>query len=344
MEVRRTLAACYHELLANKKDYASFKRLDKVLDSFLQDSMLKESGVQTLLSKNLTLITKNYFAQLNIQDFVNRILLKRRAKQNGLNQEEISQKQKRMQKNNSDFETNLSQKDATSLEKFDSKETLARKSSHQDTLFSGVDEYKPDDFMAEKLFQFVPREYFPDNKLHEIAYSQLLDHFVLLFDKIIISQGGSRRDCDTFLRNMTPVMHHFNPIEIQDYFVEKLDALITFSCDLVRGGVFCFLSHLISLHYRKEIRMSLIQKIKEYAYTGSTIQQRKNFITFCSESILVNTPERDGIFEKFFFPYLIKLGYSESNYSVLMHLIKHLPQIREGILISGNPNGLLEFI
>ena len=45
MEVRRTLAACYHELLANKKDYASFKRLDKVLDSFLQDSMLKESGV-----------------------------------------------------------------------------------------------------------------------------------------------------------------------------------------------------------------------------------------------------------------------------------------------------------
>lgn len=70
---------------------------------------------------------------------------------------------------------------------------------------------------------------------------------------------------------MTPVMHHFNPIEIQDYFVEKLDALITFSCDLVRGGVFCFLSHLISLHYRKEIRMSLIQKIKEYAYTGSTI-------------------------------------------------------------------------
>ena len=80
MEVRRTLAACYHELLANKKDYASFKRLDKVLDSFLQDSMLKESGVQTLLSKNLTLITNNYFKQLNIQDFVNRILLKRRAK------------------------------------------------------------------------------------------------------------------------------------------------------------------------------------------------------------------------------------------------------------------------
>jgi len=31
LEVRRTLAACYHELLANKKDFASFKRLDKLL-------------------------------------------------------------------------------------------------------------------------------------------------------------------------------------------------------------------------------------------------------------------------------------------------------------------------
>ena len=41
---------------------------------------------------------------------------------------------------------------------------------------------------------------------------------------------------------------------------------------------------------------------------------------------------------------MIKLGYGESNYSVLMHLIKHLPRIREGILMSGDPNGLLEFI
>ena len=106
-------------------------------------------------------------------------------------------------------------------------------------------------------------------------------------------------------------MHLFNPIEIQDYFVEKLDALITFSCDLVRGAVFCFLSHLISLHYRKELRMSLIQKLREYVYIGSTIQQRKNFITFCAESIRINTPERDGIFEKYFFPYYIKLGHTE---------------------------------
>ena len=35
MEVRNTLASCYHELLANKKDFASFKRLDKLLDCFL---------------------------------------------------------------------------------------------------------------------------------------------------------------------------------------------------------------------------------------------------------------------------------------------------------------------
>lgn len=46
---------------------------------------------------------------------------------------------------------------------------------------------KPDDFLAEKLFQFVPREYFPTEKLSEVAYSQLLDRLVLLFDKIIIS-------------------------------------------------------------------------------------------------------------------------------------------------------------
>ena len=125
--------------------------------------------------------------------------------------------------------------------------SLTRKSSHKETLFSGVGKYKPDDFLADKLFQFVPKEYFPEDKLHEVAYAQLLDHFVLLFDKIIISQGGSRRDCEAFLRNMIPVMHYFNPIEIQDYFVEKLDALITFSCDMVRSAAFSFISHLISL-------------------------------------------------------------------------------------------------
>lgn len=49
-EVKRTIAAGYHELLANKKNLKSFKRLSKLLDVFLQDSMLKESGVQTMLT------------------------------------------------------------------------------------------------------------------------------------------------------------------------------------------------------------------------------------------------------------------------------------------------------
>lgn len=172
--------------------------------------------------------------------------------------------------------------------------------------------------------------------MHEIAYSQLLVHLVQLFDKIIISSGGSRRDCEAFLRNMAPIMHNFNPIEVQDYFVEKLDALITFSCDLVRGAAFNFLSHLISLQYRKELRMSLVQKLKEYVYTGSTIQQRKNFITFCSESVKVNTPERDGFFDKYFFPHLLKLGYNDINYSVQMHLVRHLAGIRDSVIKNGD--------
>ena len=45
MEVRKTLAASYHELLANKKDISSFKRLDKLLSNLLKDSLIKESGV-----------------------------------------------------------------------------------------------------------------------------------------------------------------------------------------------------------------------------------------------------------------------------------------------------------
>ena len=108
----------------------------------------------------------------------------------------------------------------------------------------------------------MPKQCFPDDKLHEIAYSQLLNHLVNLFDKIILSLGGSRRDCEAFLRNMIPVMHYFNPIEIQDHFVEKLDALITFSCDMVRSAAFSFISHLISLQYRRDLRNSLIRKMQ----------------------------------------------------------------------------------
>ena len=93
----------------------------------------------------------------------------------------------------------------------------------------------------------MPKEQFPEDKLDEVAFSRLLDHLVLLFDKIIISQGGSRRDCELFLRNIIPVMHLFNPIELQDYFVEKIDALITFACDYVRSAALCFLAKLLSI-------------------------------------------------------------------------------------------------
>ena len=39
--------------------------------------------------------------------------------------------------------------------------SLTRKSSHQDTLFVGPCKIRPDDFIAEKLFQFVPKECIP---------------------------------------------------------------------------------------------------------------------------------------------------------------------------------------
>ena len=44
-----------------------------------------------------------------------------------------------------------------------------------------------DDFLADRLFIYVNRECFPEDKLEEMAYSHLLEHLVSLFDKIIIS-------------------------------------------------------------------------------------------------------------------------------------------------------------
>ena len=66
LEVRCTLAASFHELLACKKDMASFKRFDLLLNNFLQDPLLKESGVQTMLSKNLSAIIENYFVNIDL--------------------------------------------------------------------------------------------------------------------------------------------------------------------------------------------------------------------------------------------------------------------------------------
>lgn len=168
---------------------------------------------------------------------------------------------------------------------------------------------------------------------------------MILFDKIIISQGGSRRDCAQFLRAMAPKLHLFNPVEVQDYFLEKLDALITFSCNLVRGSVFYFLSHLISCQYRSEMRMQLIQKVREYVYSSATIQQRKHFILFCTESVRVNTLERDGLFNLCFLPYLVKLGLTEQSNTFAVHrcLVKALPVIHAAIAESVDETGLSQF-
>ena len=74
---------------------------------------------------------------------------------------------------------------------------------------------------------------------------------VSLFDRIILSPGGSRHDSAAFLRNLAPELHRFNAIELIDLFAEKLDALITFSCELVRSASLFFLAHLLSIQYRK---------------------------------------------------------------------------------------------
>ena len=77
LDVRRTLAASFHELLLIKKDISSLKRLDKLLDTLINDSYLKESGIQTVLTKNLALIVENYFKNLDIQQFVKQIFLQK---------------------------------------------------------------------------------------------------------------------------------------------------------------------------------------------------------------------------------------------------------------------------
>ena len=68
----------------------------------------------------------------------------------------------------------------------------------------------------------------------------------MLFDRIILSAGGSRRDCAEYLRKLAPELHRFNALELIDYFAEKLDALITFSCDLVRSAALFFIAHMLS--------------------------------------------------------------------------------------------------
>lgn len=57
--------------------------------------MLKESGVQTMICKNLGAIVDNYFTNIRIKDVVSRILLVRRARQTGLNPKELVRHRKR---------------------------------------------------------------------------------------------------------------------------------------------------------------------------------------------------------------------------------------------------------
>ena len=65
-EVKRTLAAGFHELLLNKRNIHSLKRLDRLLRSFLYDPTMKESGVQTQLTINIGSIVTNYFTNIDI--------------------------------------------------------------------------------------------------------------------------------------------------------------------------------------------------------------------------------------------------------------------------------------
>ena len=85
--------------------------------------------------------------------------------------------------------------------------SLSRVSSHRTQATCETNIYKDEFIVAETLFFYVPKELFPKDKLNEIAYSQLLRRLVFLFDQIIISQGGSRRDCELYLRNITPYLH-----------------------------------------------------------------------------------------------------------------------------------------
>ena len=80
-------------------------------------------------------------------------------------------------------------------------------------------------------------------------------------------------------------------------------------------------------------------------YSSATIQQRKHFILFCTESVRVNTLERDGLFNLCFLPYLVKLGMSEQSntFAVQRCLVKALPVIHAAIAESVDEAGLSQF-
>ena len=184
-----------------------------------------------------------------------------------------------------------------------------------------------DDFAGDKLFSLIPVECIPKQYKAEIAYSQLLDYLAQLFDRIILSPGGSRRDCSAYMRNLAPELHRFNAIELVDYFAEKLDALITFSCDMVRSAALFFIAHLLSIQYRSEFRDQIVSKMLEGTQPKAGAQQKKTFITFCTESARVNNSARDGLFDEFFFSKFVNMCRTERSFTVLMHYLKSVPAI-----------------
>ena len=175
LELRRGLAACFHELLKYKSNLASLKKLNRLLANFVQDTMLKESGVQTQLCQNLATIIDNYFSGIEVRALTEKII-----KNKKLLREDLTIKKNSNEKGGM-LEAKESGDNATKI-------LLTRTSSHKSAIFMGINEDNiGEDFSADRLFEFVQRDCFPEDKLEEVAYSHLLEHFVLLFDKIIIS-------------------------------------------------------------------------------------------------------------------------------------------------------------
>ena len=73
-EVRKALAAGYHELLKYKVDMESFKRLNSLFIYMLQDEMLKETGMMSMLAKKAGLVIDNYFSNIDKQALIDQIV------------------------------------------------------------------------------------------------------------------------------------------------------------------------------------------------------------------------------------------------------------------------------
>ena len=132
-------------------------------------------------------------------------------------------------------------------------------------------------------------------------------------------------------------------MEVHDYFIDKLDALVAFSCDEVKRACFFFIAHLLQNHYLSDMRDKLILHIKKLLSPHSTIQRRKNFILFCQESVKVNTPDKDGFFDKHFFPMYLDMAKKETNEQVMLTFVRSLSDIRTSLIQTKNIVSFLMF-